>query len=192
VSVTPPPTADDRYVVARARDIPDGGRLLVTVEGREIGIYNIGGAFHAVLNRCPHRGAALCRGDVIGLVTSSGPGDVRLSPDRRFVVCPWHGWEFDIETGKSWYQDRDGRARGFRSAKPFGVEVKRGAELSEERTPDEDGRFVDAATRRLEGPYSAEIYPVERDDEYVVVSLRAISRLSGPADGPPPPTWNEA
>jgi nitrite reductase/ring-hydroxylating ferredoxin subunit len=190
--------ADGKYVVARARDIPEGSRLLVTVQGREIGIYNIDGQFHAVLNRCPHRGAALCRGDVIGLITSTGPGEIYLDTSRKFIVCPWHGWEFDINTGKSWYQAPDGRSRGFRTARPVGIEVKRGSELTDElsdgatEVADGEGAVINAATHRIEGPYRAELYPVEHDDEYVVVSLRRISALSGPPDGPPPPTYRSA
>jgi nitrite reductase/ring-hydroxylating ferredoxin subunit len=183
-----------RYVVARASDVPLGGRLLVNVEGREIGIFNVDGKLHAVLNRCPHRGAALCLGDVIGWVASDGPGDIRLESDRKFLVCPWHGWEFDLETGKSWYQVPEGKARGFRNARPVGVEVLGGAQLNEEledsRTETTAGgaTLVDPSTHRREGPYNAELYPVERDAEYIVLSMRPMSKLVGPHEGPPPPS----
>jgi nitrite reductase/ring-hydroxylating ferredoxin subunit len=186
--------ASDRYLVARARDLPAGGRLLVTVRGRQIGIFNIDGKLRAVLNRCPHRGAPLCRGDVLGSVTSNGPGDIRLDSTRKLLVCPWHGWEFDLDTGKSWYQVTQGRSRGFRNARSVGVEVLAGAELDEElverrtETSPDEATFIDPFTHRREGPYRAELYPVERDAEYIVLSLRPTSTLSGPRDGPPPPS----
>ena len=35
---------------------------LVTIEGREIGVFNVHGEFYALRNRCPHQGGALCKG----------------------------------------------------------------------------------------------------------------------------------
>ncbi len=43
-------------MVAAAREIPPGGRKIVQVGGREIGVFNLGGEFFALLNRCPHQG----------------------------------------------------------------------------------------------------------------------------------------
>jgi 3-phenylpropionate/trans-cinnamate dioxygenase ferredoxin subunit len=68
-----------RHVVAAAGEIPEGGRKLLTVAGREIGVFNIGGEYFALLNRCPHQGGELCKGTLIGLVTSSAPGDFTIS-----------------------------------------------------------------------------------------------------------------
>jgi hypothetical protein len=50
--------------------------MLVKVGGREIGIFNVGGSIFAVSNRCPHEGASLCKGRVVGLVESSEPGPI--------------------------------------------------------------------------------------------------------------------
>jgi hypothetical protein len=69
---------DKKFVVARTRDIPEGARVLVTVQGREIGVFNVDGKFHAILNRCPHRGGELCKGDVLGFVHADRPGAVTL------------------------------------------------------------------------------------------------------------------
>ena len=49
----------------------------MTVNGREIGIYNLGGEYFALLNRCPHEAGPLCRGNVVGWITSDGPGDFK-------------------------------------------------------------------------------------------------------------------
>ena len=51
-----------RHVVAAAADILPGDRRIVTVQGREVGVFNLGGEFFALLNRCPHQGGALCLG----------------------------------------------------------------------------------------------------------------------------------
>ena len=66
-----------QYVVARADEIGDGERLITTIAGRSIGVFNVGGEFFAVRNRCPHQGAQLCAGTVQGAVDSETPGSSR-------------------------------------------------------------------------------------------------------------------
>ena len=162
----------------------------VRIQGREIGIFNVDGNLHAVLNRCPHRGGELCKGDVLGFVNAERPGEVRLDATVKFIVCPWHGWEFDIETGESWYEGpRDIKARRrYRDARQFGLEVKRGSEVADglasgtaQAGVANEAAFIDSRTHRVKGPYTAEIFPVSQDEEYVILSLRRLSALSGHA-----------
>jgi 3-phenylpropionate/trans-cinnamate dioxygenase ferredoxin subunit len=174
---------DKRYIVARAADIPEGTRLIVDVEGRSIGIFNIDGRFHAILNRCPHRGGELCRGDVIGEVVSNGPGDFGLDSARKLLACPWHGWEYDVETGESWYQPDEHEAGGRHPrARSFGVAVEPGDDLAGQLAEGRavparpGGAIVDEKTRRVRGPYTAEIFPVDVEDDYIVMSLRHVTQ----------------
>ena len=51
-----------KHVVAPAADIPPGGRKLVSAGGRPIVVFNLGGEFFALANKCPHRGGSLCQG----------------------------------------------------------------------------------------------------------------------------------
>ncbi len=90
-----------RYVIAPVSEIPPGQRKIVSIAGRAVGIFNIGGAFYALRNRCPHQGGPLCEGRVSGAVRSSVPGEYDYSDTREILRCPWHGWEFDITTGRS-------------------------------------------------------------------------------------------
>src|SRR5215213_8795800 len=106
-SLTPPP---ESYVVARAQDIPEGERIIIDIQGRSVGVFNVEGRFYAILNRCPHKGAQLCKGDIIDEVVSERPGDIRLNHGRKLIACPWHGWEYDLETGQSWYSAQRQRA----------------------------------------------------------------------------------
>ena len=89
------------WPVARVRDIPAGGHTLVEVDGRSIGVFNVHGAFVAVLNVCPHQLAPVCLGQVRGTTLASEPGEYRWGRDGEILVCPWHGWEFDLLTGKA-------------------------------------------------------------------------------------------
>jgi nitrite reductase/ring-hydroxylating ferredoxin subunit len=148
-----------RYVVARVGDIPEGERLIVEIGGRKVGVFNIGGSFHALLHSCPHAQGPLCEGDLLHPVFGDGPGDVRMDPDKVFLCCPWHGWLFDLASGQSWWDPARTQARRFP------VEVTHGDAIREELDS------ADAAGR-VPGPYSAEVYPVDIEDDYVVVTMR--------------------
>jgi len=54
------------------------------VDGKAVAIANVGGKFHAISNTCLHRGGPLGEGVLEG----------------NIVTCPWHGWEYDVTTGK--------------------------------------------------------------------------------------------
>ncbi len=94
-----------RITVCPAAELQPGQRRIVddTQSGLSIGVFNIGGKFFAVKNVCPHLGAPLCQGSIHA---THGPSDVfAFQPDLagRVLRCPWHGWEFDIVTGKALY-----------------------------------------------------------------------------------------
>ena len=90
-----------RHAIARADEIPPGGRLVVTLEGRSIGVFNVGGELFALRNACPHQGGPLCRGVLSGAAEAARPGRYRYSRRGEILRCPWHGWEFDLRTGRS-------------------------------------------------------------------------------------------
>jgi nitrite reductase (NADH) small subunit len=96
-----------RVVVARAADLPPGKRVIVEVNGHGIGVFNVGGTYYALLNRCPHRAGPLCLGRVRPLVVA-GPSTRQLDYEREgeILKCPWHQWEFDIRTGKALYDEK--------------------------------------------------------------------------------------
>jgi nitrite reductase/ring-hydroxylating ferredoxin subunit len=140
------------YPVARTSEIADGERLIVTVRGHSIGVFNVDGEYFALLNRCPHQHAELCKGILQGNVASDRPGELRFDSGTRLLRCPWHGWEFDIRTGRSYFDPKRTRVRSY----PTSVEP--GAEI------DPDGR--------TEGEPQAETIPVSVEDDYVVIHLR--------------------
>ncbi len=90
-----------KHRVASVKEIPPGTNKVVNIGGREICVFNVAGDFFALLNRCPHEGAKLSRGLVVGLPESETPGCYKLSRPGEILRCPWHGWEFDLRTGKS-------------------------------------------------------------------------------------------
>jgi nitrite reductase (NADH) small subunit len=102
-----------RYVVAKAEDLPPGSRKIVDAGGRSIGVFNIRGALHALRNRCPHQGAPLCLGRVKGTVLSGKPYEYRYGRDDEIIQCPWHGWEFEIATGRTYFNPHRMRVKTY-------------------------------------------------------------------------------
>lgn len=90
-----------RHVVATLREVPPGGRKRVMIAGRDIVLFNVGGEVFAIADRCPHQGGRLSDGRLVGLVEAAGPGCYAWSRPGEIVRCPWHGWEFDLRTGRS-------------------------------------------------------------------------------------------
>jgi 3-phenylpropionate/trans-cinnamate dioxygenase ferredoxin subunit len=133
-----------KYVVAEASEIPPGARKKVTVGGRPIVVFNLKGEYYALLDRCPHQGASLCAGHQTGFATSTGPGDYAMERAGEIIRCPWHGWEFDIKTGQSWFDPEHTKVRSFEAGVSLGSEL-------------------------VMGPYKAETFEVAVEEEYVVV-----------------------
>jgi nitrite reductase/ring-hydroxylating ferredoxin subunit len=71
--------ATGTHVVGRAGEIQVGGRQIVSVGGREIGVFNVGGRFYALLNECAHLSGPACTGGVLGELTAEvlPEGEVR-------------------------------------------------------------------------------------------------------------------
>jgi nitrite reductase/ring-hydroxylating ferredoxin subunit len=148
-----------RFVVAPVASMPPGTQHRVEVNGRAIAIFNVDGAFFALRDVCPHQGAALSAGVVIGEVTADRPGRYEYCAGRH-VRCPWHGWEYDLRTGQSSYDPARDRVRAYE------VSVERGESLLSGR-----GSEAEAAVGRAPGPYVAETIPVTVEDDYVVVEV---------------------
>lgn len=134
-----------RHVLARADEVAPGASKQLRVADRDIALFNIDGEFHAIADRCPHEGASLCKGTITGIAESDRPGHYRLIRKGEMVRCPWHGWEFDIRTGRSWCDPTRVRV------KSYDVKVVPG--------------------REVEGPYRIEVFDVRQEDDYVVLEL---------------------
>lgn len=75
----------DWVKIACVADCPPGSALEAVAKGRMIAVYNVAGQWYALDGVCPHQGGPLGKGSLCGPV----------------VTCPWHGWQFDVRTGRS-------------------------------------------------------------------------------------------
>ncbi|MBN9306039.1 MAG: 2Fe-2S ferredoxin [Devosia sp. 67-54] len=132
------------HVVAATAEFPPGTRRVIEIDGRAVVVFNVKGEYFALLDKCPHNGGSLAAGVVTGLLQSAEPGCYSYAREGEIIRCPWHGWEFDIKTGRSFCSVIRARARAF----PVHIEP---------------GQTI------VEGPYRAETVPVRVEDDYVVV-----------------------
>lgn len=71
--------------MATLDELPPGSAKEVEHEGRIYALFNIDGQISAIDGVCPHQGGPLAEGQIEGTT----------------VLCPWHGWRFDVRTGKT-------------------------------------------------------------------------------------------
>lgn len=71
--------------VAALAELPPGHLAYVEVDGLPIALANLDGTVYAFGDSCRHEGGPLSAGALIGAT----------------VACPWHGWTYDVRTGKS-------------------------------------------------------------------------------------------
>lgn len=77
---------------AKIDDIPAGAIREFQVNGKSVAIAHLEGKFFAINSICLHHGGPLGEGDLEGSVVS----------------CPWHGWQYDVTTGKLIQQPETG------------------------------------------------------------------------------------
>jgi 3-phenylpropionate/trans-cinnamate dioxygenase ferredoxin subunit len=144
-----------KHVLGPLADFPIGTQKAVDVDGLRIAVFSTDQGLYALLDRCPHQGASLCGGAVVGWLEARRAGEYSYDPTRPLVRCPWHGWEYELATGQSWADPATRRVR------PYPIAVESGAEVLEARAP---------------GEYVAETFAVEVDGQYVVLDLARRAR----------------
>lgn len=91
--------------VAGSDEIPERGRLVVEIGTTTVGIFRFRGELRAYENVCAHQGGPACQGRIVPRVRER-LDDARRSrglvfdEDSMHVVCPWHGFEYDVATGR--------------------------------------------------------------------------------------------
>jgi nitrite reductase/ring-hydroxylating ferredoxin subunit len=105
------------HPICLSEAVREADGVLATVAGVEVGVFRVKGRLVAYENRCRHQGGPVCTGSVLGkLEAVLGPGgtivEERFSEDELHLVCPWHGWEYDLATGECTV-DRKLRLRRF-------------------------------------------------------------------------------
>ena len=96
-----------KIAVARLSDFPAGTRMEVSVGSVQIAVFNVEGDFFALFGRCPHQSAPLSRGRLQGTVICNADTcwETEWAHEGEVLVCPGHGMEYDIRSGKAFGYD---------------------------------------------------------------------------------------
>ena len=96
-------TVMSEIAVAKLSDVPDGDYKIYALDTLEVGVFRVGDKVIAYENRCPHAGGPVCQGKIFNKVEELITPDMKSAGLRfgkaRHIVCPWHGYEYDLETG---------------------------------------------------------------------------------------------
>ena len=77
---------------ANQADVPPGQIREFKVNGIAVAVANLNGKLFAINSVCLHHGGPLGEGELQGST----------------VTCPWHGWEYDVTSGRLVQQPSDG------------------------------------------------------------------------------------
>lgn len=78
---------------------------MLDADGRRIAVFRVEGQIHAIDDACPHEGNPLVDGELLG----------------RTLVCAYHAWRFDLETGACLFGDEP--------VGTYRVEIRAGGEV---------------------------------------------------------------
>ena len=112
-----------KHRIGPVEELQGEGCHRVQVGGRQIALFSVGGRFYAVRDRCPHKGASLCGGTIGGTFLASSPQEYLYGQQDQVLRCPWHGWEFDLESGRSLLEPNDVSVRTYPVSVEDGVVV---------------------------------------------------------------------
>jgi nitrite reductase/ring-hydroxylating ferredoxin subunit len=116
-----------RVKVAEVSELESGDRKHVDIKGKEITVLNVDGTYYAVENYCPHMGGPVGNGPL-----------GRDDEDSAIIMCPFHEWRFDLETGEVVFPSKKRVMTHDVSLEQYEVEVE-----SEPDTDVEPGVYVD-------------------------------------------------
>ena len=141
----------DEIAVGKLTDIADGDYRVFALDKIEVGIFRTGSKVLAYENVCPHAGGPVCQGKIFHQVEEIITPDKKSAGLRfgkqRHIVCPWHGYEFDLATG---CHPGDPRCGSRRCRSPF-------------------------ATARFTSACRADLKPALRKPAYISLSIRSAS-----------------
>jgi len=91
--------------VCKAGEIKDGEVRIVSAKEVDVGVYHHAGKYYAYRNVCVHQGGPVCEGVMLPKVEDVlGPHRTLLgqqfNDSEMHIVCPWHGYEYKLETGE--------------------------------------------------------------------------------------------
>jgi len=100
-----------KYKICHQTEIEERQPFTSQINGRTIGIIRTKDQLYAYENTCPHFGGPVCLGGVFGKISLELDDEKKVkrevvSEDILNLVCPWHGFEFDLNSGVCVFDDK--------------------------------------------------------------------------------------
>ena len=94
-----------KWLIGDTQTVCEKGRIVVNAAGLTIGVFRLDGSLFAYENVCVHQGGPVCQGRLIPRVQEALDEDMvslgmKFDPNDLHVVCPWHGFEYSVRTGR--------------------------------------------------------------------------------------------
>jgi len=102
--------------VGRTDEFEELRAKVVDVGGIEIGIIRTRDKFLAIRNQCPHKLSPICEGRISGTMLPSSPGERVYGMESKLLVCPSHGFEYDMDTGLSVFNGTKLRLKMYKTS----------------------------------------------------------------------------
>jgi nitrite reductase (NADH) small subunit len=120
-SVNPGGSSDQReyHFLCSRSELHPGTPREYEVLGRSVVVVDIGDGVACLRNLCPHMGAPLAAGVVLGTCLPHGFRSYLPEREGEVLRCPWHAWEFDLRTGRCLHDVKSG-------AKRFDTQIRNG------------------------------------------------------------------
>ncbi|MBE2319485.1 Rieske 2Fe-2S domain-containing protein [Solirubrobacter sp. CPCC 204708] len=94
------------------RAIGEGERVTVDLDGTPVTVFNLGERYVAYVDRCLHQSGPVCSRGTLhphldAVLDERGEAREFFVEGSQVIACPWHGWEYDLETGEAlWNRSR--------------------------------------------------------------------------------------
>lgn len=99
--------------IGSVREWQPGDRRRMDLGGRAVCVVRTEESYFAINDTCPHHGASLSLGTIGGTMLASKPQCYEYGLDNAVIRCPWHGWEFELSTGRAMFNPDGMRVRTY-------------------------------------------------------------------------------
>ncbi|GAC1405080.1 MAG: Rieske (2Fe-2S) protein [Candidatus Velthaea sp.] len=96
-----------KHLLGEASDFAPQTCVVREIDGRSIAIWHQDGKFYATRDACPHMGAPLSCGTIEGTMLPSRAKEYSYGMEGHVLRCPWHGYEFSLDTGEPLFGTSD-------------------------------------------------------------------------------------
>lgn len=92
-----------KHFVGKIEEFSNRKNKRVKVGRKNLLIWKKDHLFFATSEECPHQGASLSSVELTGTMVPSDPKKLSYGLEGCIIRCPWHAWEFNVETGRKMY-----------------------------------------------------------------------------------------